>query len=83
MHENSLVHGDVKPKNIVVSDDLQSVKIIDFGSTGSEYSPNYGMHIKTCTKDALFIVVAQRVQRPHSLSICIEFFLPTRALWHF
>ena len=45
MHEKSLVHGDVKPKNIVVSDDLQSVKIIDFGSTGGEYASNCGMHI--------------------------------------
>ena len=36
MHEVSLVHGDVKPENIVVSDDLRSVKIIDFGSAGSE-----------------------------------------------
>ncbi|CAM9948048.1 unnamed protein product [Laminaria digitata] len=34
MHEKALVHGDVKPDNIVVSDDLRSVKIIDFGSTG-------------------------------------------------
>ena len=39
MHEMSLVHGDVKPKNIVVSDDLRSVKIIDFGSAGGECSP--------------------------------------------
>lgn len=34
-----MVHGDVKPENIVVSDDLRSVKIIDFGSAGGEYSP--------------------------------------------
>ena len=49
MHEMSLVHGDVKPKNIVVSDDLRSVKIIDFGSAGGECSPtaecNTNIHV--------------------------------------
>jgi transcriptional regulator with GAF, ATPase, and Fis domain len=31
LHERGLLHGDVKPANIVVSDDLKSCKLIDLG----------------------------------------------------
>ncbi|MFI5308741.1 MAG: protein kinase, partial [Polyangiales bacterium] len=31
LHGRGLVHGDVKPDNVVVSDDLSSCKLVDFG----------------------------------------------------
>lgn len=38
MHEMGFVHGDVKPSNLLLSHDLRSCKITDFGETGSEHS---------------------------------------------
>ncbi|CAM9635759.1 unnamed protein product, partial [Ectocarpus fasciculatus] len=34
MHEMGFAHGDVKPANMLVSNDLRECKISDFGSTG-------------------------------------------------
>lgn len=31
MHVNDMIHGDLKPANFMVCDDLKSVIIIDYG----------------------------------------------------
>ncbi len=31
MNKNNILHRDIKPENIIVSKDLNSVKIVDFG----------------------------------------------------
>lgn len=38
MHKMGFVHGDVKPDNFLLSQDLRSCKITDFGEAGSEYT---------------------------------------------
>jgi len=32
MHVNDMIHGDLKPTNFMVCDDLKSVIIIDYGN---------------------------------------------------
>ncbi|CBJ28688.1 protein tyrosine kinase [Ectocarpus siliculosus] len=42
MHEMGFAHGDVKPANMLVSDDLRECKISDFGSVGRLGVANVG-----------------------------------------
>ena len=78
LHEMSLVHGDVKPENIVVSEDLRRVKIIDFGSAGGEDSP---------TKEGTFVyslLFCRAEGTAFPLFVDFHcFFSPIRVLLHF
>lgn len=47
LHKNSVVHGDIKPRNILISDDCRAI-IADFGHSRLIGSHNYGMAGTVC-----------------------------------
>ena len=48
MHNNGIFHRDLKPQNILVSDDGNTVKVADFGLARA-----FGIPIKTYTHEVV------------------------------
>lgn len=55
LHTHRLIHRDIKPQNVLISWDMQSVKIADFGLARAFSAPvrNYTHEVRVC--DCVFI----------------------------